>query len=332
MRILVFGGSGFLGSYVVDELLDRGHQVAVFDKVASPFLNGRGRMIIGDLLDARQVQEAIRGFEVVYNFAGQADINRSIDQPVPTVTLNIMGNLNVLEGCRTHHVYRFVYASSAYVFSHRGAFYGTSKKCSEMIIEQYAEQFGLDYTIIRYGSVYGERANTLNRLYRIIREALIEGEITFPGNGAEEREYIHGRDAAQLSADILDPAYRNRNVILTGNERFSYRELLEILSEMLGGRLRTRFLDQDYHGHYVLTPYSFSPRVGVKLVNNPSIDFGQGLLECIEHVFHGLREEQPGFASPLYDPGPGGVMMEDTRPASPAAEPPARAPVDMIES
>lgn len=290
MKVAVFGGSGFLGSYVVDELLARGHEVTVFDMKPSPWLGGRGRMVIGDVMDAREVAEATAGHEVVYNFAGLADLNQSIDQPALTLSLNVMGNLNVLEACRRQGVERFVYASSAYVFSNKGAFYGASKKASELIIEQYAEQFGLDYTVIRYGSVYGERADVTNRIYRILRQALTEGRITFAGDGNEEREYIHGRDAGKLSVDVLDSNFRNQNIILTGSERFRYRDLLLFIREILNERVEIELLEQDYKGHYVMTPYSFSPRVGVKLVNNPSVDFGQGVLECIESLHRELHD------------------------------------------
>ena len=83
------------------------------------------------------------------------------------------------------------------MLSRKGAFYGTSKRCSERIIEQYHEEFGLAYTILRYGSVYGDRADETNRIHRMLRQALIEGRIVFPGDGSEEREYIHAEDAAR---------------------------------------------------------------------------------------------------------------------------------------
>jgi UDP-glucose 4-epimerase len=227
---------------------------------------------------------------VVYNFAGLADLNASIADPVNTVSLNVMGNLNVLEACRAEKVGRFVFASSVYVFSRKGAFYGASKKSAELIVEQYAEQFGLPYTIIRYGSVYGGRADATNRIYRILREALTEKRITFRGDGSEEREYIHGRDAAKLSVDILADEYRNQNVILTGVERFKYADLLAMIREMMDNEIDVEMRGEDYEGHYRLTPYSFSPTLGVKLVNNPSIEFGQGLLECMETVFREIQE------------------------------------------
>jgi len=292
MKILVFGGAGFLGSYVVDELITRGHAVTVFDLDESPYVNGKATVIVGDIMDVKAVAKVVKGQDVVYNFAGLADLNDSIDKPVETVTLNVIGNLNIIEAARQAGVKRYMYASSVYVFSHKGAFYGASKKSSELIVEQYGEQYGMDYTIVRYGSVYGERADANNRIYRILREALTEQKITFQGNGSEEREYVHGRDAAKLSADVLeDDKYLNQNVILTGIERFQYSELLNFVKEMLNDQVAIEMLDQDYKGHYVLTPYSFSPSIGVKLVNNPSIDFGQGLLECANSVFQELQAE-----------------------------------------
>lgn len=288
MKVMVFGGSGFLGSYVVDNLISRGYEVSVFDSRPSRYLSNRGRMILGDLLDRDSVIDACQGMDYVYNFAGLADLNESINQPTKTISLNVIGNLNVLEACRKHTPKRFIYASSAYVFSKKGAFYGASKRCSEIIIEEYAEQFGLDHTIIRYGSVYGERADASNRIYRILKEALTDGKISFLGDGAEEREYIHGRDAGKLSVDVLDEAFKNKHVILTGIERFRYRDLLEMVNEIMGGKLDLQLQSKDYKGHYVQTPYSFAPTVGVKLTNNPCVDFGQGILECLETIYNEL--------------------------------------------
>lgn len=289
MKVLVFGGAGFLGSYVVDELVARGHDVTIFDRRASKWTPPSARTIVGDILDRDAVGRAASGFDIVYNFAGFADLNASIDQPVEAVTLNVVGNLNVLEACRHARVQRFLYASSVYVFSTKGAFYGVSKKASELVVEEYRRQFDLDFTILRYGSVYGERADHTNRIYRLLREALTDGRITFLGNGLEEREYIHGRDAARLSADVLAPEYRNANVMLTGGERYRYKDLLELIREIFDGRIEIALLDQEYKGHYHLTPYSFAPTIGKKLVSNPSVDFGQGLLECIQTLSHELQ-------------------------------------------
>ena len=293
MKTIVFGGSGFLGSYVVDALAERGHEVVIFDRRPSRW-HPQLPFIDGDILDRDRVAQAIAGCDYVYNLAGAADVEMSVAFPLDYLEANIIGNAIIVEAARQSGVKRFVYASSAYALSERGAFYGTSKRCSEKVIELYKEHYGLDYTILRYGSVYGARADEKNRIHRLLVQALTEGRLIFPGDGSEEREYIHAADAARLSVDILNEEGRNGTFILTGIERFSYRNLLKLINEILGDRIEITFLENQYKGHYAMTPYSFHPSLGKKLISNPGIDFGQGLLSCIEALHKELHGELSG--------------------------------------
>jgi UDP-glucose 4-epimerase len=289
MKTIVFGGSGFLGSYVVDELTARGHDVVIFDRIPSPYRPDLP-FIQGDILKPETVSEAVQGCDYVYNLAGAANVELSVNHPVDFLEVNIIGNANVLEAARHAQVKRFVYASSAYALSNRGAFYGTSKRASEKVIELYQQHYGLDYTILRYGSVYGTRADKSNRIYRLLKQALTDRKLVFPGDGSEEREYIHCADAARLSVDILADWGKNETFILTGTERFTYKELLALINEILGGTVDVQLLGGDYNGHYKLTPYHFHPTLGKKLISNPCIDFGQGLLDCIESLHDELHQ------------------------------------------
>ena len=306
MKTVVIGGSGFLGSYVVDELLRRGHEARIFDRVPSPYAPQGVPVQTGDILDAPAVEAAVKGAEVVYHFAGQADIGRSIENPLETIKTNVVGTTIVLDACRKHPPKRFVFASTTYVLSTSGGFYGASKHCCERLVREYSERFGLKYTILRYGSVYGERAGETNRIHRLLKDALTTGRVVFPGDGSEEREYIHAQDAARLSVDILAPEYENEHVLLTGVERFKYKDLLALLSEIMGGRVKIEYRHEDYVGHYKMTPYSFLPPVSRKLTSNPSLDFPQGLLHCLQHlhvkltqdgVLSAHKEEKPAKAS-----------------------------------
>jgi UDP-glucose 4-epimerase len=284
MKAVVFGGSGFLGSHVADELTRSGHLVTVFDKTPSKYLHGDQKMIQGDILDEVAVRAATKGQDVVYNFAGLADLNVSIERPKETLELNVMGNLNILEAARACQIKRYLYASTVYVFSKQGSFYGISKYASEKVVEEFSHQHDMDFTILRYGSVYGPRCDEKNRIYRLLKEALQSGKIVFQGNGEEEREYIHVRDAAKLSVRVLHAKYKNRHIMLTGTERYRYSDLLQMISEILNHKIKIVYLNENYNGHYVRTPYSFSPTVSHKLVANPFTDFGQGLLETIEEI------------------------------------------------
>ncbi len=293
MRVGVFGGAGFLGSHVADELSNCGHEVRIFDQHKSVYLRDDQSQYVGDILDKADIKAFIEGCDAVYNFAGLADLNVSRFEPEKTLQLNVMGNLNILEACKNNkQVKRVIFASSAYVFSDKGSFYGVSKRCAEQLIEEYYREYGLNYSIIRYGSVYGPRADKQNRVYRIVEQALRDGVIEFKGDGSEEREYIHVKDAAKLSVDVLhNEGFINQHLILTGVERFKYKELLSMIKEMLNDKIELRMLNQEYKGHYQLTPYTFNPSAGKKLVSNHFVDIGQGLLEVMDDVYTNINQQ-----------------------------------------
>src|SRR6266542_1021877 len=110
--VTVVGGSGFLGSHVADQLTAGGWQVRIYDRVDSPWKRAEQQMIVGDLLDAPRLTEAIAGSDAVYNFAAMADLNLALGEPIETVRVNVLGNVHVLEACRVNRVPRFVYAST----------------------------------------------------------------------------------------------------------------------------------------------------------------------------------------------------------------------------
>lgn len=292
-KAIVFGGSGFLGSYVIDELIAREINVVNADIKASDYAMGKQCFTKVDILDSRQVNSVItKDVDYVYNFAGLADINIALDEPKATAELNILGNMNILEACRQSKVKRFIYASSAYAQSSKGSFYGISKLSAEKFAEEYQKQYQLDFTILRYGSLYGERADEHNGIYRLLIQALKSHKIIHIGNGEEMREYIHCRDAARLSVDILHKQYANRHLVLTGVEKLKYKDLLTMIKEIFNDQIDVIYKKGDHPGHYMVTPYSFKPLVGEKIVNNPYIDLGQGLLECITELHQALEKDK----------------------------------------
>lgn len=284
-KIIVFGGSGFLGSYVVQELVRRNYAVTVADIEYSPYIEGIPFEKIS-ILDVEAVESILSSdVDVVYNLAGFANLDKAIHHPVETFQLNVMGNLHILEGCRKAGIQRFVYASSAYAMNDKGSFYGISKLSSEKIVREYQKRFGINYTILRYGSVYSERAYENNYIYHIVKEALQNKRIIHSGDGEEIREYIHAADAARLSVDILEnDEYLNENLMLTGVERIRRVEVFQMINEMLGGTIEIKLQKDGYQHHYKTTPYSFQPEASRKLVANPYIDMGQGILECIKTI------------------------------------------------
>jgi len=284
-KAVVVGGSGFIGSHVADHLSDAGYQVTVYDLAPSPWLRKDQQMVIGDVLDAEKLNNTITGSEVVYNFAALADLNQALEQPLKTVNINILGNLNVLEACHTHGVKRFIYASTVYVHSREGGFYRCSKQASEAYVEEYQKIYGLDYTILRYGSLYGPRADETNGLYRIVKSALDHGTVSYEGDVDAMREYIHVEDAARASIDALNVEFVNESVVLTGQEPMRVIDMLKMLAEILGlSADSVEFIEDQYAGHYVRTPYAYQPRLGRKYIPPIHVDLGQGLLQLINEL------------------------------------------------
>lgn len=291
MKVTVFGGSGFLGSHVCDKLAEAGHEVTIFDRAPSPWLRSGQRMIEGDILDQATVQSAVDGAEAVFNFAGIADIGEANVLPVETVKANILGNTVILEACRAAGVGRFVYASTVYVYSASGGFYRCSKQASELFIEQYHENYGLPYTILRYGSLYGPRADLRNAIYRFVRQAMTEGVIRYFGSADALREYIHVEDAALASVEILRPEFANTRVVLTGHQAMRVGDVMKMIGEILGNNVRFEFFSENSSAHYEITPYSFNPRMGRKYAPPLHMDLGQGVLRVVEEVHRELHPE-----------------------------------------
>lgn len=294
-KVCVIGGSGFLGSHVCDQLSEAGHQVLIYDRIASPWRRSDQTMVEADILDEVALNDAIADCKAVYNFAAIADLNEALDKPLETVKVNILGNTMVLEACRHHGVKRYVYASTVYVHSREGGFYRCSKHAAEQFVEEYQRRYGLDFTVLRYGSLYGPRSDYRNGLWRIVKKALETGQVSYEGSPEAMREYIHVEDAARASVAALGEEFRNQHVVLTGQEPMRVIDLLKMLAEILGMPQAVEFIESDHAGHYIRTPYSYQTRLGRKYVSPLHVDLGQGLLELIgeiqkDHLSEGRKE------------------------------------------
>ncbi|MBF0378163.1 MAG: NAD(P)-dependent oxidoreductase [Desulfamplus sp.] len=280
-KVVVFGGSGFIGSHVADELTFRGYDVVIFDKVTSPYLQKNQTMVTGDLLDRKFIREIIKDSKYVYHFAGIADIEESTLMPWETMHTNVMGTCAILDACATLNIERFLFASSMYVYTELGSFYRVSKQSCEKLIKEYSNKFNLGYTIFRIGTPYGPRSNHFNSIRKMITQAFDEKKITCYGSPDQIREYIHVSDAAKECVNLLGTTYHNQNVIMTGNQSFRLDMLLNIIKEMLGNDIDIEFLPRRDNNHYNITPYSYKPDKAIKVAPVHYHDFGQGLLELL---------------------------------------------------
>ncbi|MBU3832334.1 MAG: NAD(P)-dependent oxidoreductase [Candidatus Desulfovibrio faecigallinarum] len=304
MKITVFGGSGFLGSHICDKLSEAGHEVTIVDLNPSPWLKDNQKMIVGSILDEAVLDKAVEGADIVCNYAGIADIGEANSRPVDTARLNVVGNVMALEACRKYGIKRYIFASSLYVYGKSGGFYRCSKQACEIYIENYQAMHNLPYTILRYGSLYGPRADNRNAIHRFVHEAMTSGTITYYGAPTALREYVHVDDAATATLEVLDESFANQNIIVTGNQPMRVGDLFKMIGEMLGKDIEIRYQNDPNSGHYQITPYSFMPKVGRKLVPPLTVDLGQGILRVMEAEHRDMHPEltsEGGYLVPTDD-------------------------------
>jgi len=284
-KVVIIGGAGFMGSHTADVLSERGYKVVIFDHIESPWLRSDQEMVVGDMLDRTLLKEVLDGVRFLYHFGGIADIGEAKDRPYDTINLNVMGATTALEAAVDAGVERFIYASTMYVYSPYGSFYRASKQASELVIEAFHEQFDLDYTLLRYGSLYGPRAQSWNGLRRYVKQVVGQGSLDYRGTGDEVREYIHVKDAAKLSVDILDKEHKNQAITVTGQQVLSSKKLINMIFEIAGVNENVEFINKNIDSdHYIMTPYRYTPKQAKKLVPKEFMDIGQGILELVEEI------------------------------------------------
>ena len=289
-NVLVFGGSGFLGSHVSNKLTLNGYNVTIFDKVKSNYLDVKQKMIIGEIKLSKKLDDIISRHDYVYNFAGLSDIDEAKNKPIETINQNILSNCIILDSCRKNKIKRYIFASSIYVYSDKGGFYSASKQACENYIENYQKYYGLNYTILRYGSIYGPRSDLRNGIYKFIYEALTKRKMLFKGDQNAIREFIHVEDAADATVNILDKKFKNEHIILTGQQIYKILDLLNMIKEIIQDKnIKIKCDNSLQNVHYTMTPYTFNPKYGKKISPEKQIDFGQGLLQIIEEVHNKIK-------------------------------------------
>tara|TARA_B100000242_G_scaffold239353_1_gene179272 strand:- start:315 stop:1184 length:870 start_codon:yes stop_codon:yes gene_type:complete len=285
MRVLVTGGSGFLGKSISDFFSKNGHEIIIFDKCKPQNLLDNQSFVKGDLFDEKSLEQALKNVEIVLHFAAQADIDYSEENPEETLENNIQGTINLLKKVKDLNLKRFFFSSSVYVNSKHGSFYGVSKQCCEKIIEEYSRRYGLDFTILRYGSLYGPNANEFNSISSIIESALSTKSIERSGDGEEIREYVFINDAAEMTYETLSEDYKNKHVFISGNQQIKVKDLLVMINEILGGDIKISYKEKDNNQlHYGITPYSYKINSAKRIVLKNFTDLGDGLLQVIQGI------------------------------------------------
>ena len=248
MRVLVTGGSGFIGSHVVDRLCARGHEPVIYDlRPSSWHERGTVDTVLGSITDREALERALHSCDAVAHLAAVADVNDVHAEPEDAERVNARGTVAVLEACRRAGVKRIVYASTIWVYSdcaeesvdedtllpapsHR---YTSTKLAGELYCKAYQELYGIDYTILRFGIPYGPRAREAAVIPAFVGKALRREELTLAGDGSQSRRFVYVEDLADGVALGCNDVASNRVYNLASDDNVTIKQIAETVQRLI---------------------------------------------------------------------------------------------------
>lgn len=263
MKVLVTGGAGFIGSHLMRRLKENNIAAAALDNLSvgsrDNLLDGM-ELIAADVLSPELNSIVAAGqFDAIVHLAGQTMVNRSIDKPEFDAQQNILGTVNVLEAARKNGIDRVIFASTAAAYGNVSetdlpvkesqellpmSFYGLSKVTVERYLELYHEVYGLDYVVLRFANVYGERQGDSGEggVISIFARSIAKGQdITIFGDGEQTRDFVYAGDIAAGIIAALTTKEVNAAYNLSTQTETSLRELVSILSGLAGRKIIPRY-------------------------------------------------------------------------------------------
>jgi UDP-glucose 4-epimerase len=250
VRVLVTGGSGFIGSHVVDRLLAHGHEPRVFDLVL-PGGDSVDRIesVVGDILDGASLRAAMRGCDAVIHLAAVADVDEVALDPLRADLVNTRGTGVMLEAARHADVRHVVYGSTIWVYGNAPGlgpldeesalvapdhFYTASKLAGELYCRAYGHMFGLSPTILRFGIPHGPRVRATTVVAQFVARARAGEPLSINGDGSQARQFVYVEDLAEGVVASLTAVARGRTYNLVGDETVSVREIAGIVRDIVG--------------------------------------------------------------------------------------------------
>ena len=295
MRCAVTGGSGFIGSHVVDQLIKHGHEVIVIDLKARPHREDVEFCDV-DICELPTLVAATKGCDFIFHLAAVSNVNVAFQNPLQCVAINIQGTGNVLEAARQNKAKRVVFASTVWVYTGArdnnvnedspffmpgaGHVYTSSKIAGELLCHDYWQLYQVPVTILRYGIPYGPRMRDTLVIPIFLKKALAGEPLTITGDGSQYRNYVYVEDMAQAHLLVMNDKAINQTYNLEGMRRITVREVAETINRLLGGNVKVEYIPArpgDYAGKEVS-----AEKAAGELGWKPSVDFGEGMRRTIE--------------------------------------------------
>ncbi len=294
MRVLVTGGSGFIGSHVVDKLRARGHEPVIYDLRPSPWHEpGTVDTVLGSITDREALERALHSCDAVAHLAAVADVNDVHAEPEDAERVNARGTVAVLEAARRAAVKRIVYASTIWVYSDcepdavdedtllppPSHLYTSTKLAGELYCKAYQELYGIDYTILRFGIPYGPRAREAAVVPAFVNKAFNGDPLTLAGDGSQSRRFVYVEDLADGVALGLDDVATNRVYNLASDENVTIKQIAETVKDLIGNVeiVHTPARPGDFGGKVVS-----SERAATELGWTASTPFSEGVRRYVQ--------------------------------------------------
>jgi UDP-glucose 4-epimerase len=304
MRIIVTGGSGFIGSHITDVLAARGHEVVIYD-LDAPRHPTACEFVRGDTRDVDRLVKTIRAGNFIYHVAAEANVNRFFESPLFSNEITSHSALCVLEAARRVGASRVLLASTEWVYGSETAgdesvitedcpyarnpdhLYTCSKIAAELFCVGSWNLYSVPYTIMRYGIPFGERGRPETVTPTFIRRILRDETITIHGDGSQYRQFIYVKDLAEGNAACLADSARNQVFNLNGQEKVTVLQVVRALEKILGKRANLQFVEDrkgNFKGRFIS-----SEKAKERLGWTPRYSYEDALSRYIGHYMSDLK-------------------------------------------
>ncbi len=307
LHYFVTGGAGFIGSNLVDRLLAEGHHVVVYDNFSTgldTFLNDARRsasfkLIEGDLLDSDHLSKAMRGCNIVYHMAANADVRFGTEHPRKDLEQNTIATFNVLEAMRANGIKRIGFASTGSVYGEASviptpedapfpvqtSLYGASKLAGEALIAAYCEGFGFQSWIFRFVSILGERY-THGHVYDFYKQLKADPtQLRILGNGKQRKSYLYIQDCLDAMQVAVEKATGKVNIFNLGVDGYcEVNDSIGWISQALGVKPQLEYSGGD-RGWIGDNPFIFLDTRRIRSLGwEPKHSISEGVVKTVEFL------------------------------------------------
>jgi len=301
MTILVTGGAGFIGSNIVDELLNNNHNVIVIDNLSTGKKENINSKVEFFELDIRskKISKVFKSHDIdfVFHLAAQIDVNQSIENPCFDADNNINGSINILKNCRANNIKKVIYSSSAAVYGIPNYLpidenhfvspispYGISKHTPEHYLMIYNKLYGLNYTILRYSNVYGPRQTTSGEggvISIFIDRMLSNKNPVIFGDGEQTRDFIYVEDVVQANISALNKG-KNEILNISNSTKTSVNEIVTIINNKLDRNIKPVYKDK--RSGDILHSVLDNKKAKKKLAWSPNYNINMGIEKALDYI------------------------------------------------